>query len=187
MTKKSWWPIWFPYPSAWLNAILLCFFMAGMVVVAREFFWSCLRATIKDENLKLTIFAFGLFLLFPIPAIAVSHHFIHQSLIRLMPNTQISGIENFRNFFPSLVSWWEGICGWAFTAIALLVALMVFSLVYTDWQTLANKSISSGTAETTAGLAWFMTATYLYQIEYLVANRTISTSANRKELMRKET
>jgi hypothetical protein len=169
-------PKWFPYPSSWLNALLLGL-LAGMnICVARAVFMTGARLAYMTNNPDLLIPLVCLTLLSPIGAIAIVHHIIHLFLSRYAPKLQAPEIGNVTGVFPRLMSWWEGIWGCAAIAIAtigtLLIGWFIQPMFNINYQALIqNSDVERFGAALT--IIWLTISAYLYQCFYLVEQRII--------------
>lgn len=68
-------PSWLPYPTSWLNALILSVFMTGLVAAIRR------SGSLEDyfanwsEQPEMFVVVLLVLLILPIPAIALFHHF----------------------------------------------------------------------------------------------------------------
>ena len=74
--KKFYLPIWFPYPSSWLKALIMLYLLIFAITIIRNFelgvyFWEQLRGSLE---ILVCLSIIILFLLIPIFAFA--HHFL---------------------------------------------------------------------------------------------------------------
>jgi hypothetical protein len=169
-------PKWFPYPSSWLNALLLSL-LAGMSgYVVKAVFTTGARLAYLTNNPDLLIPVVSLTLLSPIGAIAIVHHIIHLFLSRYAPSLQAPEIGNVTGIFPRLMSWWEGIWGCAAMAIAttgtLLIGWLSLPMFNINYQALVQSSDVERFG-TFLIVIWLTIAAYLYQCFYLVEQRII--------------
>lgn len=78
-------PSWFPYPSSWLKAVILAWFVTGIAFTTdRMAMGDYLLAKLGENRELLVVFSLGILLLF-IPAIALFHHLLHLFFHRFIP------------------------------------------------------------------------------------------------------
>jgi hypothetical protein len=166
----------FPYPSSWLNALLLGLLAAMSGYIVKAIFLTGARVAYLTNNPDLLIPVISLTLLSPIGAIAITHHVIHLFLSRYAPQLQAPEIGKVTGLFPHLMSWWEGIWGCAAIAIAsistLLIGWFIQPIFHIDYQTIIQNSDSERFGSALV-IIWLTIAAYLYQCFYLVEQRII--------------
>lgn len=155
------WPSWFPYPTAWLKAIVLYGFLrlAGKLLnFAENFAYGLVRLAESPIVILYIILA----ILSPIALIAVTHHLIHQVITRRFPSIQSPMVKK----YPLFMSWWEGLYGWLVIAIANLITFMVAFVVFGFSDPFWNSDV-----ELLVGVVWILVSAGLYQSEYFAFNR----------------
>jgi hypothetical protein len=170
-------PKWFPYPSSWLNALLLSL-LAGMniYVIASVFIAGSVLAQLANRPDWL-IPVISLTLLSPIVAIAIVHHVIHLGLSRYCPSLQAPEIGTVKGVMPNLMSWWEGIWGCAAIVIASVVTILIGWLIHPLFSIDYQSTLPNGDSEKFFGcvaLVWLTCAAYLYHCFYLVEARLMT-------------
>jgi hypothetical protein len=166
----------FPYPSSWLNALLLGLLTGMNAYVVRAVFMTGARLAHLTNNPDLLIPVVSITLLSPIAAIAIVHHIIHLFLSRYAPSLQAPEIGNVTGVFPRLMSWWEGIWGCAAMAIATVGTMLIGWLILPMFNISYQALVQSSDVERFGGaliIIWLTIAAYLYQCFYLVEQRII--------------
>jgi hypothetical protein len=173
--KKLGLPMWLPYPSSWLNALILSVFMTGLIAGIRRS--SGLYYYLAKWLEQPELFTAGLILLLilPIPAIAYFHHFFLGRFIPAIPGERTSKTQG---FFPSLISWWESLYSWLVFILSTLIATLVCTPLLPVFQLNYEKIISAynepqRTVQALFGIVWILSAAIFYQIEYLFKCRLI--------------
>ncbi|BAZ52652.1 hypothetical protein NIES4103_53170 [Nostoc sp. NIES-4103] len=181
--QKFHWPVWFPYPSSWLRALILVpIVLFGIRLIAFSLTGAIISFSRNTPKLLILSTLFGL--LIPTIFLAFVYHIFWF----------FWGNRSYDNRFPkwmlSLISLWSGFYATVVIGLSFLIVLFIFSeLVF------SNCKLSYEIAEELSGYAgcitgratkvifksienktfinkpwfliWFLTATYLYQIEYL--------------------
>lgn len=156
------WPSWFPYPTAWLKAIILYGFLrlAGRLLnFAENFTYGLVRLA----ESPIVILYILLAILSPIALIAVTHNLIHQVITNRFPSIQSPMVKK----YPLFMSWWEGLYGWLVIAISTLITLVV-AFFATGF---ADSSWTSPDLEVLLGVSWLIVSAGLYQSEYFAFYR----------------
>jgi hypothetical protein len=171
------WPAWFPYPSSWLRTFALVLWMA--VILRITGFWSVVLGGVLaaiTEHLGLVLSILGLGLLVSILAYSYLHHFLFGKPLPRYPR-----------WLPSPRSLWEGV----YAPIVMLLAFVAVLLILVPF---LIPTCNYGTVEQIdycleltgrelvkyeyrmaqiGGVIWLITASYLYQAEYLTWKRLI--------------
>lgn len=161
--RESWWLPWFPYPSSWLKSFALALWMAIVLRVAG--FWGALIGMALSDVMKrpeALLWFLGLVLLASILVFSFIHHFLWGKPSASLPR-----------WFPSSKSLWAGL----YASIVMVLAIIVGVLCVLPFHNF--ETYSQTVLETEAGwfsVIWFVTATYLYQAEYLIRRRFTSES-----------
>ncbi|MEC4817389.1 MAG: hypothetical protein SAK29_29565 [Scytonema sp. PMC 1069.18] len=173
--KKLGLPMWLPYPSSWLNALILSVFMTGLVAAIRRSsgLYYYLTKWLEQPELFSTVLI--LLLLLPIPAIAYFHHFFLGRFIPAIPGERTSKTQG---LFPSLISWWESLYSWLVFILSTLIATLVCTPLLPLFQLNYEKIISTynqpqRTVQGLFAIVWILSAAIFYQIEYLFKCRLI--------------
>lgn len=160
MSKKSWWPVWFPYPIAWLRTLMLLgvqTLLVGLVRVAGV--WGVILSAIGgDANFTALSILITLALLLPFILTAYLHHFLFGKSPAKWPKA-----------LPSPSSLREGgtaLAVFLFAWIIDIVLILPFALECSS-PACENYEILINTA---VGL-WILTATYLYHWDYLIRQK----------------
>ncbi|MBW4596018.1 MAG: hypothetical protein KME46_24730 [Brasilonema angustatum HA4187-MV1] len=161
-------PRWFPYPSSWLNALILSVFMTGLLALIRRSNGLDFNFAKWSDNPELLTILVILVAILPIPAIAFFHHFFISRFIPVIPG---EGTINIKGFVPGLISWWESLYSWLVFVLSTLIAILfstpflpLFKLNYEtiiDSHTQPHKNIQAIFA-----IFWIISAAIFYQIEY---------------------
>ncbi|WYL93351.1 MAG: hypothetical protein HEQ35_05315 [Gloeotrichia echinulata IR180] len=180
------WPLWFPYPSAWLKALILQLFLSLIIFSLKNYVNIGYRIAYFAQSPELLVIVTIMLFLSPIPIISFTHHFLHLLISRFISEIQAPEIGKIQGLLPGLMSWWEGLYAWLVIAISTLVAtffstilLPFFNLSYlkkVEYYTDFEKTII-----VIFGVLYIFTAALIYQIEYLVKRRLISAYSGNKE------
>jgi hypothetical protein len=175
--KKKRLPIWFPYASSWLSALMLSVVMAGFVSIIKRNSSGLLLKLVKSfaNPEQLTILLI-FFLILPIPAIALFHHFFLGRFIPIIPGVRISKTQG---FIPGVISWWESLYSWLIVVLSTLIAtlfctpfLPLFKLSYQRLIFTYNQPHTA--IQILFAVVWLFNAAVFYQVEYLFKRRLIS-------------
>ena len=189
LQKFYYWPLWFPYPSSWLKALILTLFLRVIVFVVNntgKFGYDIVYFVHSPE----LFFIFTILLILsPIPIISLTHHCLHLLISRFVSEIQAPEIGRTQGFIPGIMSWWEGLYAWLVIAISILIAAFFSTILlplfypsydrqieyYTQIENINNNIILI------FGLFYISTGALIYQIEYLVKRRIISAYSGNKE------
>ncbi|MDZ8108922.1 MAG: hypothetical protein RM338_25315 [Nostoc sp. DedQUE12a] len=183
--KKIHWPLWFPYPSSWLKALILALFLRVIIFVIDSTGKVGYRIAYFVNSLELFVMFTILLILSPIIIISFTHHCLHLLLSRFISEIQAPEIGKTQGFFPGIMSWWEGLYAWLVIVISTLIAIFfctIFlpssNITYTQsleyYRNFHNKII------VIFGFFYIFAAALVYQIEYLVRQRIISAYSSNK-------
>ncbi|KYC41337.1 hypothetical protein WA1_21760 [Scytonema hofmannii PCC 7110] len=173
--KKLGLPIWLPCPSAWLNALILSVFMAGLGAFIR-------RSGLLDSYLdkwsqqpELSSVMLILLLVSPIPAIAFFHHFFLSRFIPAIPGERVKTPEG---LVPGIISWRESLYSWLVfvlsTLIAALICIPFLSLFKVNYEKIIyTYNQPHRTVQILFAVVWIISAALLYQVEYLFKDRLL--------------
>ncbi|MBE9179117.1 hypothetical protein IQ268_11145 [Oculatella sp. LEGE 06141] len=180
-------PTWFPFPSSWLNAVLLLFLTVATSYISDKLF---------DVGFNFSEFAdspepfilFGVVaLLSPIPVIALFHHFIHLGIGKMAPKLQSPEIGKVKGFLPGLISWWEGLQSWLVMSVSTLSMIGIATVTYRFFNIdfSPTASIIHGNEDGFMGLlgiSWLVCAAYLYQVAHLVERRLMAIASKTRNV-----
>jgi hypothetical protein len=173
MMRKSVWPVWLPYPSSWCNALILSLVLTGFVVILGITGGLSENFAKMQQNPELYTVSLIFLLILPIPVIALVHHFILISFLPMITKAQVS-----RNigFFPSVLSWKEGLYSWLVfilsTAIAILLCTIILPLFQVNYKELIyQESQRHRNIQATFAILWLISAAGFYQLEYFAKRR----------------
>lgn len=168
-------PIWFPFPSSWLNALILSMFMTGLLALTRRSNGLDSYFAKWSDNPELLTVLVILLLILPIPAIAFFHHFFLGRFIPAIPGERTN---NIKGLVPGLISWWESLYSWLVFVLSTLIAILfstpflpLFQLNYEkilDTYNQPHKNLQAIFA-----ICWIISAAIFYQIQYLFKYRLI--------------
>ncbi|MDY6783293.1 MAG: hypothetical protein SW833_12255 [Cyanobacteriota bacterium] len=175
------WRSWIPSLNAWINAIALVVLLSGLLwgyqYLARllEYFFRI--------SPKLGIFAIFTTYLSPILIIAIAHHILHQVLDRYSPQTRSPELAEVRGWFPTLMSWWEGLFGWSAIILSTFVSNILWFIIFVPSTAAFNALDLHNYSSNPLGmplfmrLVWLVTSAYLYQLESLVRQHLMQVGA----------
>ncbi len=187
--QKFYWPLWFPYPSSWLKALILTLFLRVIIFLVTNTGKLGYRIAYFVNSPELFAIFIILLLLSPIPIISLTHHCLHLLISRFISEIQAPEIGKTQGLLPGIMSWWEGLYAWLVIAISTLIAVC-FSIIllpffnlsyarpieyYTQMQNINNNVIGI------IGLFYISAGALTYQIEYLVRCRIIYAYSSNKE------
>ncbi|MGD1701507.1 hypothetical protein [Dapis sp. BLCC M229] len=125
--KKLYLPKWFPYPSAWLKALIMISFLTLAIAKVRDFELGIYFGKLGG-SLELLVCLSIIILFFLIPVFAFAHHF----LILLFYTIREIFSKRYRYnlfFFPAIISWWKALYSWLVIIISTLAAILVSTLI----------------------------------------------------------
>lgn len=189
--QKLTWPVWIPYPSAWLKSVVLAIFLRVIVLVIKNASEVNYRLVELTNNLELFVILSILIILSPILVIAYTHHILHLCLNHFMADIQAPEIGKIKGILPGLMSWWEGLYGWLAIVISTLIAFFcitffmpLFDINYT--RIIISYSQPQESFINIFGIFYIIGAAIIYQIEYLVKQRIISVYSGAVETSKKQ-
>ena len=188
-TQNFYWPLWFPYPSSWLKALILTLFLRVIIFIVKNTGKLGYDIVYFAHSLQLFIIFTILLILSPIPIISLTHHCLHLLLSRFISEIQAPEIGKTQGLLPGIMSWWEGLYAWLAIVISILIATFFSTIVlplfshsfdrqieyYTQIQNINNN------IGLIFGLFYLSASAVIYQIEYLVKNRIISAYSGNKQ------
>ena len=169
------WPRWIPHPTAWMSAAIVILITIGIQNSYSFIAWIINFLTTVSP--KLGVLAWFFLLLSPIIVVAFVHHFLHIILDKFFPDTKSPDLENIQGFFPTLMSWWEGLFSLLVIYLSTLVTLLIQIVLFNNY----NFSNFLGWWDdlllgifTISNFVRLAFAAYLYQFEYLVRQHLLS-------------
>ncbi len=171
-SKKSKWPVWFPYPSSWLRMIVLILWTA--IVVRFFMFWGMnIGETLSDifNHQKPLLQALGL---------AVFGSILVHSYLYFIIVDQDSSPS--KKTFPTSRSLWEGTYAMIVLILSILISVLIISPFFPwencyfsrAYETFICRYRSQSYADNLSILAvvvWLTSGLYLYQLEYVIRNK----------------
>lgn len=187
--QNFYWPLWFPYPSSWLKALIMTLFMRVIIFIVKNTGKLGYDIIYFVHSPELFLIFTILLILSPIPIISLTHHCLHLLISRFISEIQAPEIGRTQGLLPGIMSWWEGLYGWLVIAISTLISFLFYIIIiplfnpnydrqveyYTQVENINNVILMFGLFYISAGAL-------IYQIEYLVRHRIISAySGNEKK------
>ena len=142
------WPVWIPYPTSWMNAILLALIASiiayGQSVIVFIFsfiqllgwflsliFPSLANIIIPIINKIFTFFAYvsPTWFISPIVIVAFVHHYLNLLLERYFPEINLPEMPKVEGYIPGFLSWWEGIYGLAVILLSYLASDTILTII----------------------------------------------------------
>ncbi|MEC4805216.1 MAG: hypothetical protein SAJ12_09495 [Jaaginema sp. PMC 1079.18] len=168
---------WIPNLNAGLSALVLVLLMSGIAVSGKYLFW-LIRFLSKIAPQLGIIGGLALYLA-PIALIAILHHILQLYFDRRLPIIRSQGLEPVAGWFPTLMSWWEGLYGWLVMALATVMGNVVLILIFAQSQAILNPldaiaQPSDLTIPLLLRAVWLVVAAYLYQFESHVRQHLIA-------------
>ncbi|NJR61885.1 MAG: hypothetical protein HC769_25485 [Cyanobacteria bacterium CRU_2_1] len=169
-------PKWFPYPSSWLNAILLAFLTGLVGYVMQGLIWTGFGMSVMVDAPEPVIIMSVVAILSPIVVIAAVHHIIHLFLTQFAPKLQAPEIGKTTGLFPGLFSWWEGLWSWMTMMVSILMCLIIMILAHEGFNVSFDKNSVNSEVDIERlsgflGCIWLTITAYLYQFTYLAEQR----------------
>ncbi len=169
---------WLPNLGAWLSALFLTGLMwASSHLTGQLWRWVTWLISLSP---KIGYLAAVLILLLPIALIALVHHGLHRYLDQFYPASRSPEVGPTTGFFPSLMSWWEGLYGWWVSILSTTLSTFIIGIIITPfsassdfWPWLLQSWQSWPTT-----IARIIIAALLYQFEYTVRRHLITTNPN---------
>lgn len=176
--QNFYWPLWFPYPSSWLKALILTLFLSVIIFVLNNPGKVGYRIVYLVQSPELFAIFTILLLLCPIPIISFTHHFIHLLIIQFTSEIQAPEIGRTQGLLPGMMSWWEGLYAWLVIAISTLIAALFSTILLPLFNLSYARSVEYYTQIQNNiiiifGLFQISGMALIYQIEYLVRQRII--------------
>jgi hypothetical protein len=177
--QKSYWPVWFPYPSSWFKSFILALLFRVITFVVQNTGKIGFKIAYFAKSPELLVIFFVIATLSPILVITFTHHLFHLLLRRFFPEFQAPEMSEIQGFSPRIISYWEGLYGWLVTVISSLIAIMVttislplFNLSYENPVELYNEFEQN--VILIFGCTWISVGAVIYQIEFLFKRRLIA-------------
>ncbi len=97
--QKFYWPLWFPYPSSWLKALILNLFLSFIIFVLNNPGKVGYHITYLVKSPELFAILTILLILSPIPIISFTHHLLHLLISRFISEIQAPEIGRTKGYF----------------------------------------------------------------------------------------
>ena len=175
------WPAWIPYPTSWMNAILLALIASiiayGQSIIVFIFsfiqligwFLSLIFPALANIIIPIiekifTFFAYvsPTWFISPIIVVAFAHHYLNLLLERYFPEINLPEMPRVEGFIPGLLSWWEGIYGLAVILLSYLVSDTILTIIPFFNQDISHLDLVSMNRL----YVWFNIAVQLYKPIY---------------------
>ncbi|MEH2084601.1 MAG: hypothetical protein V7K89_32915 [Nostoc sp.] len=187
--QNFYWPLWFPYPSSWLKALILTLFLRVIIFVIKNTGKVGYDIVYFVHSPKLFFIFTILLILSPIPIISLTHHYLYLFISRLVSEIQVPEIGRTQGFLPGMMSWWEGLYAWLVIAISTLIAALFSIILLLFFHPSYDRQIEYYTQIENInsnlilifGLFYIFAGALIYQIKYLVRHRIISAHSSNKE------
>ncbi|MEH1863094.1 MAG: hypothetical protein V7L21_34975 [Nostoc sp.] len=186
--QRFYWPLWFPYPSSWLKALILTLFLRIIIFVVKNTGKLGYNIAYFVHSPELFSIFTILLILSPIPIISLTHHCLHLLTSRFLSEIQAPEIGRTQGLLPGIMSWWEGLYAWLVIAISTLIAtffsIILLPLFYPSYDRQIEYYTQIENINSIIlifGLFYISAGALIYQIEYLVRHRIISASYGNKE------
>lgn len=187
-------PAWFPYPSSWLKAGILAWFLTAIAFTIDRMAIGDYYLTNLAENREFLVVLTLAILLLQVPAIALAHHLLNLFFQVILPaigraSRNIQKISSLTSksrlktettsIFPTLINWWAGLYSWLVFVLSTIIAVTIYTLLL-SWFDLSYETIGVRYKHPWAidslellylwvsfGFIWITAAAILYQIEHL--------------------
>lgn len=187
--QTFYWPLWFPYPTSWLKALVLNLFLSAIIFILKNPGKVGYRIVYFVRSPELLAIFTILLILSPIPIISLTHHCLHLLISRFMSEIQAPEIGKTQGLLPGIMSWWEGLYAWLVIAISTLIAALFSTILLPFFNISYARQIEYYTPVENVnnniilifGVFYVSAGALIYQIEYLVKHRIISTYSGNKE------
>ncbi|MDZ8089548.1 MAG: hypothetical protein RMY16_28945 [Nostoc sp. DedQUE12b] len=188
-TQNFYWPLWFPYPSSWLKALIWTLFLRVIIFIVKNTGKLGYDIVYFAHSLQLFVIFTILLILSPIPIISLTHHCLHLLISRFISEIQAPEIGKTQGFLPGIMSWWEGLYAWLVIVISILIAAFFSTIVLPLFYSSFDRQIEYYTQIQNInnniglifGLFYISASALIYQIEYLVKHRIISAYSGNKQ------
>jgi hypothetical protein len=172
-------PLWIPNLNAWMSAFLLIILDRGIGKFVEKFY---IHNNFFGGNShpKLQLFSLIFIIFLPILVITIAHHLIHIFLGLFSPSSRSREMRNHREYFPNLISWWEGLYGWQTLIFSSVIVIALELLFYVGsnyllvWENLVNSWYDPTFFFNRIMITRLVVIACLYQFEYLVRTYLIA-------------
>ncbi|MFM2062986.1 MAG: hypothetical protein RLZZ507_2656 [Cyanobacteriota bacterium] len=181
-SKKFNWPVWFPYPSSWLKAIILALFLRVISFVFTNTGELGFKIANFTNSPELFIIFSILAIISPIFVITFTHHIFHIIISQFFPSIQAPEIGKPKGFIPGIVSIWEGLYGWMAIWLSGLISFLILIIFFPILDINFSKSVEFYTDFEEAiivifGSIWIINVALFYQIDFLFKRRLLTISS----------
>ncbi|NET02594.1 MAG: hypothetical protein F6K61_19005 [Sphaerospermopsis sp. SIO1G1] len=169
--KKFHWPVWFPYPSSWLKALVLGLFIRVIVFVFTHTGEFGMRIANFTNSPELFIIFAILAILSPIFVITFTHHLFHIIVSKFIPSIQAPEIGKPKGLIPGIVSIWEGL-SWLVICLSTLISCLLLVIIFpiSNFNFYQPVELYTKFPETFTLIftgIWIINVALLYQIDFL--------------------
>ncbi|MEH2203090.1 MAG: hypothetical protein V7K53_03265 [Nostoc sp.] len=187
--QKFYWPLWFPYPSSWLKALILTLFLRVIIFIVKNTGKLGYDIVYFIHSPQLFVIFTILLILSPIPIISLTHHCLHLLISRFISEIQAPEIGRIQGLLPGIMSWWEGLYAWLVIVISILIAAFFSTIFLPLFYPSYDRQIEYYTQIENInnniglifGLFYISASALIYQVEYLVRHRIIYAYSSNKE------
>jgi len=100
--QTFYWPLWFPYPSSWLKALILNLFLSAIIFVLKNPGKVGYRIAYFVNSPDLFAIFTILLILSPIPIFSWTHHCLHLLISRFISEIQAPEIGRTQGLLPGI-------------------------------------------------------------------------------------
>ncbi|AVH71062.1 hypothetical protein [Nostoc sp. 'Lobaria pulmonaria (5183) cyanobiont'] len=180
--KKFYWPLWFPYPSSWLKALILTLFLRVIIFIVKNAGKIGYNIVYFVHSPELFFIFTILLILSPIPIISLTHHCLYLLISRFVSEIQAPEIGRIQGLLPGIMSWWEGLYAWLVIVISTLIAAFFSTILLPLFYPSYDRQVEYYTQIENVnsnlilifGLFYISAGALIYQIKCLVRDRIIS-------------
>ena len=142
------WPVWIPYPTSWMNAILLAL-IASIIAYGQSIIvliFSCIQLLgwflslifpalaniiipIIDKIFTFLAYVSPTWFISPIVIVAFVHHYLNLLLERYFPEISLPEMPKVEGYIPGFLSWWEGIYGLSVIILSYLTSDIILAII----------------------------------------------------------
>lgn len=175
------WPTWIPFPTSWMNAILLALIASliayGKSIILLIFSFIQLLAwvlsllfpglahiivPIIDKVITFFAYVAPTWFISPIFVVAFAHHYLNLLLEKYFPEINLPEMPKVEGYLPGFLSWWEGIYGLSVIILSYLTSDIILTIIPFFSQDISSLAF----APMNQLYIWFHIAVQLYQPIY---------------------
>lgn len=161
MSKKSFWPRWFPYPISWIKAFVLLFLFSLTIWLL---YFLGLWTMLISETFATIKPLLGFLIAIPFIQVILIAYFYH---IFGIWKKYITLPRKWPRCFPTWISWREGING----IIIIIISTLFSILIMMPWIYYHRNNvykINNPKIAEIITLIWFVSSAYIYHYDYLI-------------------